>query len=383
MTDRLAAPADTGAIVVGISSTKAEPALSPHKDGIGTYTAALIGGLALHGCLPIGYAWPRYAARSRAQLRHGVYLPRSYETTTVGQWLGVLPPLPLDVDVFHCTDHMAVRTRCPNVITLHDAAPLSHPEWASPRLRWLRNRLLARAGKLGDAYIAISQAAVDELVQYFGVDEKKIHVVPNGIDATWFDEGDASTRFPQLAVQYGLRAGYFLFVGTLQPRKNVDRLLEAYAQLPARLRADHGLLIVGRPGWRSAGTIARMETMRDDGVLWLDNIDDDRDVRALYRHAAALVFPSLHEGFGLPVLEALASGTPVVTSNQASLPEVAGDAALLVDPLNTGEIAAAMRELIVNPATRSECIRRGHVQAQKFTLDRTAAATAAVYRSLL
>ncbi|OVZ59357.1 hypothetical protein CDO44_12150 [Pigmentiphaga sp. NML080357] len=383
MTDRPAPSTDTTTTIkVGISSTKAEPALRPHRDGIGTYTAALIGGLPRYGCMPVGYAWPD-AGRARAPLRHGRYLPHSYGITTAGQMLGILAPLSMPVDVFHCTDHMALRTSCPSVITLHDAAPLSHPEWASPRLRWLRNRLLRRAGALGDAYIAISHAAVEELVRYFGVDERKIHVVPNGIEATWFDEGDAGIRFRRLAERLHLRAGYFLFVGTLQPRKNVDRLLDAYRQLPSPLRREHRLLIVGRPGWRSAGTIARMRAMRDDGVLWLDDIDDDGDVRALYRHAAALVFPSLHEGFGLPVLEAFASGTPVVTSNLASLPEVAGDAALLVDPLDAGEIAAAMRDLVRSPDIRRQCIARGVAQARLFSLERTAAATAAVYRSLL
>lgn len=368
-------------LVVGVSTTKAEPALRPHKDGIGTYTAALIGRLPRHGWRPVGYAWPD--GRPRPALSLGGYLPHSYGVQTAGQMLGLLRPTALDVDVFHCTDHMAFRTKCPCVITLHDAAPLRHPEWAAPRLRGLRNRLLARAGKLGDAYIAISHAAVAELVAHFGVDEQKIHVVPNGIDPLWFEAGDTLERYALLRSRLSLRGRHFLFVGTLQPRKNVDRILDAYLLLPVSLRREHQLLIVGRPGWRSETTIARLKAMRDEGVIWLNDLADDGDMRALYRQAEALVFPSLHEGFGLPVLEAFASGTPVVTSNVASLPEVAGDAALLVDPENAGDISSAMRNLVRSPGTREQCVARGLLRARQFSLDRTASETAAVYRSVL
>lgn len=368
-------------LVVGISATKAEPALRPHKDGIGTYTAALFDHLSHHGCRPVGYAWP--GGRTRPVLLHGSYLPHSYGLLTAGQMLGLVRPIELDVDVFHCTDHMAFRTTCPSVITLHDAAPLSHPEWASPRLRMLRNLLLARAGNLGDAYIAISRAAVAELVAHFGVDERKIHVVPNGIDPVWFEAGDSDERYARLRSRLALRGRHFLFVGTLQPRKNVDRILDAYLLLPAALRCEHQLLIVGRPGWRSETTIARLQAMRNEGVIWLNDLQNDGDVRALYRHAEALVFPSLHEGFGLPVLEAFASGTPVVTSNTTSLPEVAGDAAILVAPENTGEIASAMQDLIRSPNVRAQCVARGLRRSRQFSLDRTASGTAEVYRSVI
>jgi len=118
-------------------------------------------------------------------------------------------------------------------------------------------------------------------------------------------------------------------------------------------------------------------------VIWLNDLQDDGDVRALYRHAEALVFPSLHEGFGLPVLEAFASGTPVVTSNITSLPEVAGDAAILVTPENTSEIASAMQELIRSPNTRAQCVARGLLRSRQFSLDRTASGTAEVYRSVM
>ncbi|MBN9476861.1 MAG: hypothetical protein ABS43_14050 [Bordetella sp. SCN 67-23] len=382
MTDPLSPLADARpGVTVGVSATKAEPALRPHKDGIGTYTAALLDHLPHHGCRPVGYAWPE--GRAQPILVHGSYLPHSYGLLTAGQMLGLVRPIKLNVDVFHCTDHMAFRTACPCVITLHDAAPLSHPEWASPRLRRLRNQLLARAGKLGDAYIAISQAAVAELVTHFGVDERKIHVVPNGIDPIWFETEDSVERYVRLRSRLALRERHFLFVGTLQPRKNVDRILDAYLLLPAALRREHQLLIVGRPGWRSEVTIARLQAMRDEGVIWLNDLQDDGDVRALYRHAEALVFPSLHEGFGLPVLEAFASGTPVVTSNITSLPEVAGDAAILVTPENTSEIASAMQELIRSPNTRAQCVARGLLRSRQFSLDRTASGTAEVYRSVM
>jgi len=230
----------------------------------------------------------------------------------------------------------------------------------------------------------VSQFAVRELVECFGVDEKRISVVHNGVDPAWFDAPAAEARDATLE-QHQLKPGYFLFVGTLQPRKNVERLLEAYLALPPVLRSARQLVIVGSPGWRSEELVRRIAAARQRGenVIWLSKLTDNEQLRHLYAGAGAVVLPSLYEGFGIPVLEAFASGVPVVTSNTTSLPEVSAGAALEVDPLDTGALTEAMTRIVRDDALRARCIAAGQRRALQLTWDETARRTVAVYHTVL
>jgi alpha-1,3-rhamnosyl/mannosyltransferase len=182
-----------------------------------------------------------------------------------------------------------------------------------------------------------------------------------------------------------LRRGYFLFVGTLQPRKNIERILDAYLGLPPHMRKERQLVIAGRAGWRCDELLARVRGARERGeqVLWLDYVCGENALRQLYTGAGAFVFPSLHEGFGIPVLEAFASGVPVVTSNTTSLPEVSQGAAVEVDPLSVDAIREAMSSLVRDDALRKRCIDAGRARASQLTWKRTVENTAAVYRAVL
>jgi alpha-1,3-rhamnosyl/mannosyltransferase len=221
------------------------------------------------------------------------------------------------------------------------------------------------------------------VIRHLGVPQSRVSIVPWGIGEQWL------THVPQAEVddvlaRRGLTRGYVLNVGTIQPRKNVGTLIDAYEALPTTTRADHKLVVVGRRGWSSEAVIRRLDQLMAQGrAVWLEHVPSDREVQALYQGAGVFVLPSLYEGFGIPLLEAFASGVPVVTSNATSLPEVAGDAAISVDPRSVAEMSDAIRTLLVHRAERATRIARGYARARALTVAKAAAATLEVYREAL
>jgi glycosyltransferase involved in cell wall biosynthesis len=253
------------------------------------------------------------------------------------------------VDVLHCPGYRApLRAPMPVVVTVHDLAVLRYPEvfprWSRTYSRATLRPILRNAARV----IAVSELTKRDLVELLAVPDERIRVVPNAVDAVFSPEGPRA------------EGDYVLAVGTLEPRKNLPRLVEAMRGLDLELR------VVGPRGW---GGVA---------VRSLGYVPDDELAR-LYRGAACLAYPSLYEGFGIPVLEAMACGTPVVTSAGSAMAEVAAGAAVLVDPLDPDAIAAGIREAIER---RDELSRAGVERARAFTWDAAAALTADVYREL-
>lgn len=367
---------------LGLSTRTLEPALCPAFDGLGVYTAALLQHLPEQNIEVSGYAYA--PGGDHGVLRHSLPLPRRYGRDLAATLLpGAGRGLDVPVDVFHFTDHRVVRTRMPCVATVHDAIPLQHPEWMPGRWRGLKNLLLQRTIATADWFVAVSRFAVGELCEAYRLPADRISVVPNGIDESWLapPPADADERRRQWQLPEN---PYFLFVGTFQPRKNLDRILAAYAALPSAVRHQHPLVIVGREGWGCDATVARLRSMRQSGeaVHWIQGLRDRETLRAIYAGAAALVFTTLHEGFGIPVLEAFASRAPVITSNTTSLPEVAGDAALLVNPTDVEAISHAMQRLAEDVELAASLRDRGWRRAGEFRWSATAAGLAKVYRDL-
>jgi alpha-1,3-rhamnosyl/mannosyltransferase len=373
---------------IGVSASLLEgAAMRGQPDGIAVYNRELAAAYAAMGdvaTVPVflGPGDARHAGPGDLVLPHKAGISAALSWATGADVRGARR-LVGKIDVFHAADYRIPRLRgVPVCATLFDAIPLSHPEWANPRLRSLKNFFLRHSAQWADHVLTISHAMVPELVEHYRIPSERISVTPLGVDGRWF-EREPPSRIDAVRERFQLMSGYLLFVGTLQPRKNVARIVEAYRRLPARVQAEHQLVIAGKDGWRVDELVAELRSLAGQGrVRWLDYVEEG-DLRALYQGAAAFVFPSLYEGFGLPVLEAFASGIPVVTSRGTSLPEVAGEAALLVDPTDTDAIAAAMARLLDDSALVDRLKQAGMARAGTYSWARCAGETVAVLRSLL
>jgi glycosyltransferase involved in cell wall biosynthesis len=289
------------------------------------------------------------------------------------------------IDVFHGLDQSGIPLffkAGKSVVTIHDVIPLVLP-WAFPsRHRWILARALARIRKQAEMVIVPSTAAAEDVVHYLQVERERVRVIPMGCEAR-FQPAEDPGRAAALRRRYDLPARYILFVGTLEPRKNVNILLQAFAQVGAETpRDDLALVIAGGNGWGGEDYLATAKALKLQGRVRFTGFVADDDLPDLYRGALLFVYPSLYEGFGLPVLEAMACGTPVITSNRTSLPEVAGGAALLVDPTRPEALVEAMISLMHDGELHRELRAKGLARARAFTWNAVAEQTVAIYRAV-
>lgn len=287
------------------------------------------------------------------------------------------------VDLLHCPGQTAPPIApCPIVLTVHDLIPLRIGDGLAARDIQRFRRSLARAVKRAARIIAVSEYTRRDLLAEFGLPEDRVAIVPWGVDVPPDPPRDAG-RFEALAAAHRIRQPFFVAFGGDAPRKNVSRVIEAVRELTRVLTSDVQLVLIGVPDSARSRFAELAEGLGVGKQVVALGYLSDRDVATLLAFSEALVYPSLYEGFGLPVLEAMAVGAPVITSDRTSLPEVAGDAAILVDPTSAGAIAEAMRHCYLNTAARVELASRGRRRAANFTWDRAARATVAAYRCAL
>lgn len=282
------------------------------------------------------------------------------------------------VEIIHCPGPVGpLRTGTPLVVTIHDMLPWRYPEAFGRTLR-VRRLLVRRIVAGAERVVVASEATRRDVVEFLGVSPRRVEIVPLGVDRRF---NRLETDPAQLAHRFGIPPGPFvLWVGTLEPRKNLSTLLRAFA-LVRRRAPQASLVLVGEWGMAD-GEVERDLDQLGRSVIRPGFVSDE-ELAVLYSATTCFVFPSMYEGFGLPPLEAMACGAPVVASDRSSIPEVVGDAGLLVDPTEPEALADAIESVVLSPDAAADLRRRGMERARQFTWRRSAELTLAAYRAAL
>ncbi len=356
-----------------------------HPSGVGTYTLQLLLSM----------------AQSEAEHEYLLLANRPYHSAQVGSlhglhdawrpfpsrmlWMQMLLPrqlAELRPEICHYPNSIGpLRSPCPYVVTIHDMTLSLMPQHHPWRKQVLIRPLIPLVARRAARVITVSKQARVDIMRLLRVPAERVVVVP-GAAAPCFRPASVATQ-AEVRARYRLHGPYVLYVGTLEPRKNLVRLIEAWASLRTRGTIDHTLVIVGAPGWQVQPIYATADRLGcADDVRFLGYVSR-ADLPALYGAAAAFTFPSLYEGFGLPVIEAMACGTPTLISTTPALVEVAGPAALQVEARSVAAIAAGLERLLTDDALRERLGAAGIERAAHFSWQRAASETLAVYRTVL
>ena len=298
--------------------------------------------------------------------------------------------IPIDVrregiELFHAPHYvLPPLTPCRSVVTIHDCIHLRFPQYLPSRLGYAYARAqMWSATHRAARVITVSEASKRDILRYFRVAESRIDVIYNAIDDRFWQAPDPE-EIDRVRQRYQLTAPFVLYAGNIKPHKNLERLIEAFHLLRQDAAfKDVQLLIIGDEVSKYANLRRAVHRHKLHKHVRFFGFVPDRTLAALYRLANAFVFPSLYEGFGLPPLEAMASGTPVITSNVSSLPEVVGDAAVMIDPYEPAAIADAMQRVLTDEALRADLRRRGLARAREFSWERSVARVREIYAEVM
>lgn len=363
---------------LGFGTTFLEKGLSKeHMDGIGVYAKNLWEQFDSIDKQAVTFGHQKTTQQAIELLGDIKYLPLSYPIQSTlsllsGRAFLGSSQLEKEIDLFFAPDHHIPKfNHIPVVATIMDAYPLIHPELVSQRLRKFKNMAFKQASKWADHIITISDHSKQDIIRYFNISEEKISIIPLGVNKAFFQQIPESER-EAVRQKFGLERDYFIFVGTIQPRKNLSRLIEAYLSLPSSLRQKHPLVIIGHYGWGENSLRQKLDALKEqDTIRHLKHVSD-RELFALLQSALTMVYPSLYEGFGLPILEGFASGIPVITSSTTSIPEVAGNAACYIDPLDVNDIAAKMKLLAEDKSLQKEMAAKGLKRVEVYSWEKCA-----------
>jgi glycosyltransferase involved in cell wall biosynthesis len=319
------------------------------------------------------FVGPRVMVRRLPFSRYGKWLPFAYAHLLLAAYLQRD-----NLDVFHAPANvMPLSYNRPTVVTIHDLAIYQHPEWFPSQVASTKI-LVPQTVRNAAAVIAVSQATKKDLIKTLRVPAKKIQVVYEAADTGVLQLRDRNVNVHRT---YKLPSQYFLYVGTIDPRKSITSLIQAWQRLVAtqpRLTANAALVIAGGAGYRGDDVVRLIKKLNLPSLRYLGYVSHNHKIQ-LMKSATAFVFPTRYEGFGLPVLEAMQLGTPVITTNISSIPEVTGTAAWLYPPDDVAALTKLMRQALSRPAVVKKLRRAGQAQAKKFSWTKAARETLAVY----
>ena len=376
---------------IALSSNTFDPGFTQGQmDGIGTYSQELFLALLQQGAKVKPAYFP--SANSQATLPESYALPWSYRLA-VG--LNLATPkrfafngtMDREFDLYHATDNRVPKLKkIRTLATLYDALLFTHPEWHGDAFSGIKKWLRRHTFNWADHIVTISNTSRLELMTKVGIPENKITVIYAGIAPEWFIPATAE-EMHRVREKYQLPPQFLLFTGTLQHKKNLPRLVAAHGALPSDVYENFPLVVVGRAGYSAhAGakeSLAAIDKLtREKRGQWLQYVDAD-DLRIVFQCASLHVHPSLHEGFGLTLLQAFATQTPVLTSCVAAMPEIAGGAAYLIDPYSTYDMTEGLLALLTKDSLRAELVQQGQERVKDFSWEKCAQETLRLYTKLL
>lgn len=363
----------------------AQPLLDVQKTGVSWYTNMMTQFICADQSvqLQLNYAgyrqyWKRKQIVDQYR-KSGIKVKHSWLPVKVRRKLEEIVPIPyslifgsnVDVTIFFNFE-VPYGVKGKTIAVVHDMAYKAFPETVNEETkRWL-NIIMERTCRRADMIVTVSEYSKKEIIKYLKINPQKIQVIPCGVDLERYTGTCEEKDIVQARQTYKIPEEYFLYVGTLEPRKNIERLIEAYAQLVKCLEEAPALVIGGKKGWMYDQIFLLVKEYGIESRVFFTGYLDDAAVPLLMKGAVAFLFPSLYEGFGMPPLEAMACGVPVISSNAASLPEVVGDAGILIDPYNVKELSEAMERVLKDGEMRNMMRRKGLLQVQNYTWEKSA-----------